>query len=73
MVLKLYGFPISVATRRVALVLHEKNIPYDFIPVDLSKGEHKAPAHLANQPFGQVPFLDDDARDAVSVGSWGDP
>jgi len=59
MVLKLYGFPLSVATRRVALVLHEKNIPYDFIPVDLSKGEHKLPDYVAKHPFGQVPYLDD--------------
>ena len=27
--------------------------------VDLRKGEHKQPAHLARQPFGQVPALED--------------
>jgi glutathione S-transferase len=26
----------------------------------MAKGEHKQPAHLARQPFGQVPVLDDD-------------
>ena len=41
-------------------MLHEKNVPYDFFPVDFSKGEHKAPAFTAIQPFGQVPYIDDD-------------
>jgi glutathione S-transferase len=59
MVLKLYGGPgpRSTCTQCVAIVLHEKNIPYELISVDLSKGEHKAPAFVANQPFGQIPYL----------------
>jgi glutathione S-transferase len=28
--------------------------------VDFAKGEHKAPGHLALQPFGQLPAIDDD-------------
>ena len=28
--------------------------------VDMGKGEHKAASHLARQPFGQVPTVDDD-------------
>lgn len=31
MVLKLYGFPKSTATRRVAHILHEKKVPFEFI------------------------------------------
>ena len=38
-------------------MLHEKNIPYDFFPIDFSKGEHKASAYLEKQPFGQVPYI----------------
>jgi len=53
MVLKLYGFPLS----SVATVLHEKKIPFEFVQVDIKKGEHKSPAHLEKQPFGQVPYL----------------
>jgi len=57
MVLKLYGFSISTCTLRVAVVLKEKGVPFEFIPVDLTKGAHKAPEFIANQPFGQVPYI----------------
>ena len=45
---------------RVALVLKEKNIPFEFVPVDILAHEHKTSEHLKNQPFGQTPFIDDD-------------
>jgi glutathione S-transferase len=57
MVLKLYGSPVSICTRRVALVLREKEVPYEFILVDLPKAEHKTPEYLKKQPFGQVPYI----------------
>jgi glutathione S-transferase len=60
MVLKLYGNPLSTCTQRVATVLHEKNVPFEIVSIDLSKGEHKRPEYLAKQPFGQVPYIDDD-------------
>ncbi|KAF5327410.1 hypothetical protein D9619_003957 [Psilocybe cf. subviscida] len=60
MVLKLYGYHQSTCTRRAAVVLQEKQVPYEFILVDMAKGEHKDPEYLKNQPFGQVPYLDDD-------------
>ncbi|KIJ10791.1 hypothetical protein PAXINDRAFT_172063 [Paxillus involutus ATCC 200175] len=60
MVLKLYGYSTSTCTLRVAVVLKEKDVPFEFHAVDLTKGEHKAPAFIANQPFGQVPYIDDD-------------
>ena len=60
MVLKLYGNPISPCTKRVAMVLHEKHVPFELVPIDFTKGEHKRAAFVAVQPFGQVPYLDDD-------------
>ncbi|KAJ7111837.1 glutathione S-transferase [Mycena epipterygia] len=60
MVLKLYGFPLSTCTRRVATVLVEKKVPFEFVAVDITKGEQKAPSYVAHQPFGQVPYIDDD-------------
>jgi glutathione S-transferase len=57
MVLKLYGSPQSTCTRRVGTVLREKKVPFELITVDLMKGEHKAPPFLANQPFGQIPYI----------------
>ncbi|KAF9001510.1 thioredoxin-like protein [Cyathus striatus] len=60
MVLKLYGNPNSTCTKRVAVVLHEKKVPFEFVVIDFAKGEHKTPEYLTRQPFGQVPYLDDD-------------
>ncbi|KAF7335741.1 Glutathione S-transferase [Mycena venus] len=60
MTLKIYGPTYSVAVRRVAVVCKELNVPYELIPVDIVKGEHKQAAHLARQPFGVVPSIDDD-------------
>ncbi|KAJ7487036.1 glutathione S-transferase [Mycena latifolia] len=61
MVLKLYG---STHARGgggiVALVLAEKQIPFELVVVDLTKGEHKTAEFLGKHPFGQVPVIDDD-------------
>lgn len=58
--MKVYGFPMSTCTRKVLTVLHEKGHEAQFVVVDLMKGEHKGPDHLARQPFGVIPVLDDD-------------
>jgi glutathione S-transferase len=58
--LTLFGNPVSTCTRKVLMTLNETKTPFDFVVIDFSKGEHKQPAHLARQPFGQVPALDDD-------------
>ncbi|KAF5342695.1 hypothetical protein D9611_002058 [Ephemerocybe angulata] len=60
MVLTLVGSPISTCTKRVVAVFLEKQVPFKFVPIDFTKGEHKAPAFMEKQPFGQVPYLDDD-------------
>jgi glutathione S-transferase len=58
--LKLFGSPVSTCTRKVLATLNETKTPFDFVAIDFAKGEHKAPAHMARQPFGQVPALEDD-------------
>jgi glutathione S-transferase len=57
MVLKLYGFSLSVYTQAVMIVLKEKNVPFSFVPVDIIQGEHKSPEYLEKQPFGVVPYI----------------
>ncbi len=57
--IKLYGMTMSTCTRRVRCVLEEMGLPYEIVLVDLRKDEHKQPAHLAIQPFGKVPVLED--------------
>ena len=58
--IKLFGNPLSTCTRKVLCTLHETNTPFEFNVIDFTKGEHKQPAHMARQPFGQVPAIDDD-------------
>ncbi|KAF8206105.1 glutathione S-transferase [Mycena galopus ATCC 62051] len=60
MTLKIYGFPPSSCTRRVAVVCKELNVNYELVPVDLGKGEQRSAEHLARQPFGVVPAIDDE-------------
>jgi len=57
--MKVYGHPISTCTRKVLAILAERGAPFEFVLVDLMKGEHKGAAHLARQPFGQIPVLED--------------
>jgi len=57
--MKLFGHPISTCTRKVLMTLAETDQTADFTVVDFAKGEHKAAPHLARQPFGQVPALED--------------
>ncbi|KAH9933998.1 glutathione S-transferase [Epithele typhae] len=60
MVLKIHGATVATCTQRILIVIEELAIPYELVPVDYAAGEHKAPAYLANQPFGQIPYIDDD-------------
>ncbi|KAJ6568616.1 glutathione S-transferase, partial [Mycena capillaripes] len=61
MVLKLYATPIAGGSSGiVALVLMEKQIPFELVVVDMSAGGHKSAEFLAMHPFGQVPIIDDD-------------
>ena len=55
MVLKLYGFPLSTCTKRVAVVLAEKKVPFEFFPVD--RADIKSEEYVKKQPFGQVPYI----------------
>ncbi|KAF7290402.1 hypothetical protein HMN09_01298200 [Mycena chlorophos] len=63
MVLKLYCAPVLGVRSSgaiVALVLAEKQIPFENVPIEFLEMEHKSPEHLARHPFGQVPVIDDD-------------
>lgn len=49
-----------MSTSRVLVTLHEKALPYTFIPVDIAKGEQKSEDYKKLQPFAMVPVLEDD-------------
>jgi glutathione S-transferase len=58
--IKLYGHEMSGNSYKVRLFLELLGIDYEWIKVDLMKGEHKSPEYLALNAFGQVPLLIDD-------------
>ena len=59
--IKLYDFKSSPNCQRVKVVLAEKNLPYEIVPVDLTKKEQKIPQYLQMNPYGKVPVLTDDS------------
>ncbi|PTL84120.1 glutathione S-transferase family protein [Vitiosangium sp. GDMCC 1.1324] len=58
--MKLYGNPMSTCTRKVLTTLAEKGHEAQFVLIDLAKGQQKSPEYMAKQPFGVVPYLEDD-------------
>ena len=60
--LKLYHSPGAVCAAKVRLVLAEKELAWDGVALDLSKGEQFAPEYLALNPNGVVPTLIDGAE-----------
>ncbi|KAK1291155.1 Glutathione S-transferase F13 [Acorus calamus] len=59
MAMKLYGAPMSSCTARALACLEEKEAKYEMVPINLHGGEHKQPTHLARNPFGLIPALED--------------
>lgn len=59
--IKLYDFKSSPNCQRVKIVLAEKNLPFETVPVDLGKKEQKNPDYLKINPYGKVPALTDDS------------
>lgn len=56
--MKLFGYWRSSASYRVRIALALKNIPYDYEPVNLLKGEQKSDLYLARNPLAVVPTLE---------------
>jgi glutathione S-transferase len=55
----LHGIFLSGPTYKVGLMLSLAGEPFDYVHMNLREGEHKQPAYLARQRFGQVPLLVD--------------
>ncbi|KAJ6439268.1 Vacuolar protease A [Purpureocillium lavendulum] len=54
----LYGARGSSNTDRVRLTLAEGGFTdYDFVPVDLRKGEQKSEEHMKRHPWGKIPVV----------------
>ena len=61
-VVRLYSYPASPNTRRIAIYLREKGIepPWEEIVVDLTQGEQMTADFLRMNPAGKVPVLETD-------------
>jgi len=57
--LRLYRFALSGHSHRAELMLSLLGLRAELVNVDLRAGEHKQPAFLAKNSFGQVPVLED--------------
>ena len=58
--IKLYDFLSCPYGQKVRIVLAEKALTYDLVPVDLTQHENRKPDFLRLNPFGRVPVLVDD-------------
>jgi glutathione S-transferase len=68
--MKLYDLELSGNCYKVRLLAAMLGVPLDIQPVDFMAGEHKSPAFLARNPFGEIPVLDDDGvvlRDSQAI------
>jgi glutathione S-transferase len=57
--IKLYDFKSSPNCQRVRIVLAEKNLRYETVPVDLRAHAQKTPEFLKLNPYGKVPVIID--------------
>lgn len=56
---ELHGMFVSGPTYKVGLMLSLAGEAFDYVHLNLMAGEHKQPAYLSKQRFGQVPLLVD--------------
>src|SRR6202166_1954916 len=58
--IKLYDFLSCPYGQKVRIVLAEKALTYDLVPVDLTQHENRKPEFVRLNPFARVPVLVDD-------------
>jgi glutathione S-transferase len=59
--MKLYGHELSGNSYKVKLLLSLLHLEFEWIKIDVMAAEQKGAAHLARNPFGQIPVLEDGA------------
>lgn len=57
MVFKLYGLPMSTNTTRAMICLHEKEVDFELVPVNVFAAEHKQPPFLSKNVSTCCVFL----------------
>ena len=56
--IRIYGDKLSGNCQKVRIVADFMGVPYEWIDVDVTKGETRTPEFLARNPFGQVPTIE---------------
>ena len=56
--MKLYGYWRSTSSWRVRIALHYKGVAFEYVPVNLLKGEQASVDHLGRNAAGAVPVLE---------------
>ena len=57
--IRLYRHALSGHSHRVELLLSLLDLPFERVDIDLARGEQKSPDHLARNPLGQLPAIED--------------
>lgn len=63
--MKLHGYYRSSTSYRLRIALELKGLEYEYVPVNLLKGEQKGDAFSGRNPFATVPMLEADGHDRV--------
>jgi glutathione S-transferase len=58
--MKLYDFPPCPFGQKVRIVLAEKGLSYELVPIDINQGEHRKPDFMRLNPYARVPVLVDE-------------
>ncbi|KAL5673715.1 hypothetical protein ACJX0J_018021, partial [Zea mays] len=57
--MKVYGWAVSPWMARALVCLEEAGADYEIVPMSRCGGDHRRPEHLAKNPFGEIPVLED--------------
>jgi glutathione S-transferase len=58
--LKIYGSDLSTPVSKVRFTAHALDLDYEYIQVNLRKGEHRTEDFMKLHPAGKIPVVDDD-------------
>ena len=71
--MKLHAYFRSSTSYRLRIALNLKGLDYEIVPVNIVKGEQRAPEFLSHNPFAGVPLLQADGRDraqSLAILEW---
>ncbi|MEZ5681824.1 MAG: maleylacetoacetate isomerase [Erythrobacter sp.] len=61
--MRLHGYYRSSTSYRLRIALELKDLPYEYVPVNLLASEQKGEPFTSRNPFGSVPMLEAGGRD----------